>query len=195
MEIKTIISIVAGILVLISYFFYIKSILKGKSRPHVFTWGLWAVIVFILFLLQRSSGAGFGALPTLVVAILCLVILILSLIKESNKNIRTVDIVFLIITILAIPIWVLAKAPMISTTLLIVVYSLAGEATIRKSWIDPYSEIITLWAINSLRALLSIFALSKFNFITLAFPVLVFLSATAFALMLIFRRNYLKFKK
>ena len=195
MEIKTIISLIAGVLVLVSYFFYIKSIFKGKSKPHVFTWGLWAVIVFILFLLQRSSGAGYGSLPTLVVAILCLVVLILSLVKESNKNIRNIDIIFLLVTILTIPIWLLVKAPIISTVLLLIVYSLAGEATIRKSWIDPHSEIITLWAINALRALLSIFALSKFNFITLAFPVLVFLSATSFAMILILRRKYLRIKK
>ena len=192
LDFKTIFSIAAAILVFVSYFFYIKSILKGNAKPHVFTWGLWSLIVFILFLLQRSGGAGFGSLPTLLVSILCLVVLVLSLIKESNKNIRKIDIVFLVLTLISIPVWILAKSPETSTLLLLVVYSLAGEATIRKSWLDPYSETISLWSINSVRAILSILALSKYTFLTLAFPTLVFFSAASFTILLIVRRKNFK---
>lgn len=195
LTIKTILSFLAIVLIFISYSFYIKDILKRKSKPHIFTWGLWTLIVFILFLLQLSAGARAGAFPTLFVSLLCLTVFILSLIKESNKNIKFIDIVFLIITLCTIPIWLLIKAPLLSTILLIIVYSLAGEGTIRKSWIDPYSETISLWSINAFRALLSIFALSRFNFITLAFPISVFLGGLIISFILIFRRNYLKLKK
>ena len=182
LTIKTILSLVAVVLIFVSYSFYIKDILKGKARPHVFTWGLWSIIVFILFL-------------TLFVSLLCITVFILSLIKEEDKNIKPIDIVFLIVTLLTIPIWLLTKAPVLSTILLIIVYSFAGEGTIRKSWVDPYSETLSLWAINAFRALLSIFALSKFNFVTLAFPIAVFLGAITISSILIFRRNILKLKK
>ena len=195
LTIKTILSLVAVVLIFVSYSFYIKDILKGKARPHVFTWGLWSIIVFILFLLQLSAGASFGATPTLFVSLLCITVFILSLIKEEDKNIKPIDIVFLIVTLLTIPIWLLTKAPVLSTILLIIVYSFAGEGTIRKSWVDPYSETLSLWAINAFRALLSIFALSKFNFVTLAFPIAVFLGAITISSILIFRRNILKLKK
>lgn len=193
--VKTFLGITASILVLISYSFYIMDILDKKTKPHVFTWGLWFLIIFILFLLQISKGAGAGSLPTLFVSILCLTVFILSMIKETDKNIKKVDIVFLILTLLAIPVWLLAKAPVASTALLILVYSLAGQATLRKSWVDPHSETISLWAINSFRALISILALSEFNFVTLAFPVLVFVSALGFAILLVIRRKQVANKK
>ena len=79
LTIKTILSLVAVVLIFVSYSFYIKDILKGKARPHVFTWGLWSIIVFILFLLQLSAGASFGATPTLFVSLLCITVFILSL--------------------------------------------------------------------------------------------------------------------
>lgn len=195
LTIKTILSIISIVLIFISYSFYIKDILRGKSKPHVFTWGLWSLIVFILFLLQLSAGAKGGAYPTLFVSILCITVFVLSLIKEKDKNIKFIDIVFLIITLLTIPIWLLTKDSLLSTILLIIVYSFAGEGTIRKSWIDPYSETISLWAINAFRGLLSILALSKYNFITLAFPTVVFLAAFSLSFLLIFRRNILKLKK
>ena len=195
LTIKTILSVLAILLIFVSYSFYIKDILKGKSKPHVFTWGLWSLIVFILFLLQLSAGAKIGAYPTLFVSLLCLTVFILSLVKEKDKNIKSIDIIFLIITLLTIPIWLLTKAPVLSTVLLIIVYSFAGAPTIRKSWVDPDSETTSLWAINAFRGLLSILALSKFNFITLAFPVVVFLGAFSLSLIIIFRRNILKFKK
>lgn len=187
--VKSFLGITAAILVLISYAFYIIDILEKKTKPHVFTWGLWFLIIFILFLLQISKGAGAGSLPTLFVSLLCLTVVILSLVKKTDKNIKKIDIVFLILTLLAIPLWLLAKAPALSTALLILVYSLAGQGTLRKSWIDPYSETISLWAINSFRALISILALSEYNFVTLAFPVLVFVSALGFAILLVVRRR------
>ncbi|MEA4910763.1 hypothetical protein SDC9_07742 [bioreactor metagenome] len=193
--VKSFLGITAAILVLISYSFYIIDILDKKTKPHVFTWGLWFLIIFILFLLQVSKGAGAGSLPTLFVALLCLVVCILSLIKEEDKNIKKVDIVFLVLTLLAIPLWLLAKAPVASTALLVLVYSLAGQATLRKSWADPYTETISLWAINSFRALISILALSEYNFVTLAFPVLVFVSALGFAIILVIRRRQVSKKK
>lgn len=195
LTIKTIISIISIILIFISYSFYIKDILKGKTKPHVFTWGLWSLVVFILFLLQLSAGAKSGAYPTLFVSLLCITVFILSLIKEEDKNIKPVDIIFLIITLLTIPIWLLTKEPVLSTILLIMVYSFAGEGTIRKSWVDPDSETISLWGINAFRGLLSILALSKFNFVTLAFPIAVFLGAITISSILIFRRSILKLKK
>lgn len=195
LTIKTILSVLAIVLIFISYSFYIKDILKGKTKPHVFTWGLWSLIISILFLLQLSAGAGTGAFPTLFVSLLCLTVFILSLIKEEDKNIKPIDVVFLIMTLLTIPIWLLTKSPTISTILLIIVYSFAGEGTIRKSWVDPYSETLSLWSINAFRGLLSILALSKLNFITLAFPVAVFLGALGISSILIFRRNILKLKK
>lgn len=187
--VKTFFGITASVLVLVSYGFYIIDILDKKTKPHIFTWGLWFLIIFILFLLQISKGAGVGSLPTLFVSLLCLTVFILSLIKEDDKNIKKVDIVFLILTLLAIPVWLLAKAPVASTILLILVYSFAGQSTLRKSWVDPHSETISLWAINSFRALISILALSEYNFVTLAFPVLVFVSALGFAIILVLRRR------
>ncbi len=196
LDFKLILGIVAGILVLISYSFYIKDTLRKKTKPHIFTWGLWFLIILIISLLQFSKGAGLaGILPTFMVSLLCLTVFILGLIKEEDKNIKKIDILFLILTILAIPIWLIAKEPNLSTLLLILVYSLAGQATFRKSWTDPYSETIALWAINAFRAIVSIFALEHFNFVTLAFPVLVFLSAAGFAMILILRRNYLSKNK
>lgn len=192
--IKTILSVISIILIFLSYSFYIKDILKGKSKPHIFTWGLWSLIIFILFLLQLSAGAGIGSSPTLFVSLICLIIFILSWIKESDKNIKFIDIIFLVITICTIPVWLLTKTPLLSTILLIIVYSFAGAPTIRKSWTDPNSETISLWVINGFRGLISIFALSKYNFVTLAFPSVVFLAAFSLAFLLFYRKNILKSK-
>lgn len=189
MEYKALLGIISALLVLISYSFYIRDILRGKSIPHVFTWGLWSLIIFIIFILQLSKGAGLGALSTLFVSILCFVVLVISLIKEKNKNIRKIDVIFLLITLLSIPLWLIAKSPTLSTVLLLFVYSMAGEATIRKSWVNPNSETLILWIINAIRAFVAMLALSSYNFVTLAFPLLVFLSAIGFSLLLIIRRK------
>ena len=40
---------------------YIYSIIKGKTRPHFFTWLVWAILTVMIFIIQLTQGAGPGA--------------------------------------------------------------------------------------------------------------------------------------
>ena len=57
MQIKTIIGIVAIILTFIGYIPYTRDIVKNKTKPHIYTWILWAVILIIVAkLFQEDLG-------------------------------------------------------------------------------------------------------------------------------------------
>ena len=43
-------------LTLVAFLPYIASILRGKTRPHVFSWVIWGVTTFIVFLAQVQDG-------------------------------------------------------------------------------------------------------------------------------------------
>src|SRR5262245_8908782 len=97
-EIKNVIGIIAVLLVFIGYIPYLRDIIKRKTIPHVYSWFLWAITTFIIFILQISDNAGLGALVTLTVVIMCVVVIILSLIKhKSNMDITKIDTLFLIL--------------------------------------------------------------------------------------------------
>lgn len=190
MHIKTIISIVAIILIIIGYLPYIRDLLKGKTRPHIFSWFIWSITTGIVYALQVSAGAGVGSWITLCIALILILVFLLS-IKRGNKDIKTIDIIFLIISLGTIPLWLLAKQPVISISLLAVIDILGFIPTIRKSWNDPYSETLSLYTITAFRHGLTIFALEKINFITALYPVIWVAVNAVFAIILIIRRRKL----
>lgn len=63
---------------------YIFDILRGKTKPHVFTWVVWALVTFLAFLAQWRSGGGAGSWTTGITGLLTIFIAMLSLGKGSK---------------------------------------------------------------------------------------------------------------
>jgi hypothetical protein len=190
MQIKAIISLVAILLIFIGYAPYIRDILNGKTRPHIFSWFIWGITTGIAYALQVSAGAGVGSWVTLCITLVLISVFFLGL-KNGNRDIRKIDIVFLVLSLLAIPIWLIVKQPVISIILLATIEMLGFVPTIRKSWDDPYSETLSLYTITTFRHGLAIFALEKLNFITVLYPIIWVIANALFAIILIIRRKKL----
>lgn len=138
-----------------------------------------------------SAGAGPGSWVTLAVIIVLLIVLLLGL-KNGNKNIKKIDIVFLVLALVSIPIWLVVKQPVMSIILLSTIEMIGFLPTIRKSWNDPYSETLSLYTITTFRHGLSIFALAEYNIITWLFPATWVFANAVFSIILIVRRKKLK---
>jgi hypothetical protein len=193
MDFRTTISIIAIILVFAGYFPYLRDTRKGKTRPHIFSYFLWSLLTFIIFALQIGSGGGIGSWITFVLGFVIFLTFFLS-IKNGKRDIRNLDYIFLVLTLLAIPIWLLAKQPVLSIILLSSIDILAFAPTIRKSWVDPWSETLSLYTITALRHGLAIVALANINIVTALFPATWTVANALFAVLLIYRRRVLSTK-
>lgn len=60
---KAILSIIAIAITLIAFIPYIVGILKGITKPHIFSWIIWGSTTFVVFLAQLEGHAGIGAWP------------------------------------------------------------------------------------------------------------------------------------
>ncbi len=60
---KELLSAVAITLTFIAFFPYIRSIIKGAIKPHVFSWVIWGTTTFVVFLAQLEDNGGAGAWP------------------------------------------------------------------------------------------------------------------------------------
>jgi hypothetical protein len=190
---KELIGSLTVVMVLVAYFPYFYDIFKRKTKPHIFSWFIWAVVTSIIYALQVSDGGGTGAWPTLGVAILSFAIFLLSF-KKGHKEIKKVDIVFLVLALATIPLWLVAKQPVLSIILLSTIDMLGFIPTIRKSWNLPHSETLFLYALTAIRHALAIVALNKYSIVTWLFPGTWVVANTAFVIILITRRMQLKYK-
>ena len=188
---KEIIGIIAVIITFVGYIPYIRDTIKGKTKPHVYSWFIWAFVTFIIFALQVLGHAGAGALTTLATAFLCLIIFILGM-RNGHKDITKFDTVTFVISLIAIGIWVFAKQPVISTILIVTINTLANLPTIRKSWKDPHSETLFTWEMGAVRNFLGILALANYSLLTWLYPVTNLLINIIESTILIVRRKQIK---
>jgi hypothetical protein len=195
MYFKNIIGTFAVLLTFISYIPYTRDIIKGKTKPHIYSWFLWGFVTLIAFALQLSDNAGPGAFVTLTAALLCSVVIILSFVKKGNSEIVLLDTLFLILAFIALALWLVAKQPLLSIILVTVVDLLGFLPTVRKSWNKPYSETLSFYWANTFRFLLATIALTRYTVITALYPISWMAINGLFALMLIWRRKKYEYQK
>ena len=187
---KDVAAAVAIVLVFINYIPYVRNIIRGKTHPHIYSWFLWTLITLIVFALQVSDHAGPGAFVTLAAGMFSLTVLILGF-RLGKKNITRSDTAILIITFIAIGLWIFAKQPALSAILVTFADLLAFIPTIRKSWHQPNTETLFLYAMNTLRFVLVLYALQNYTIPTALNPASWLVANSLFSLMLIIRRRTL----
>lgn len=179
--------IIAIALALIEYVPYLIDTLRRKTKPHVYSWFVWSLVTALAFGLQVSHGGGLGSIVTVAAVVPQFIIFFLA-IKHGTKNITTKDTIFLILSLTAIVLWLLARQPILSVILVALIDMLGFVPTIRKSWHKPHQETVSTFGLNSLRHALGILALSNYNFVTLLYPLSVGAVNGSFSVFLIVRR-------
>lgn len=188
-DFKYLLSLAAIALTFIGYFPYIKSIIKKQTKPHFYSWLVWTLDGLVIFGLQFTNGAGAGSYVVLSATLLSTTVLILTLLDKNKKKPTKSDTIFLVLALIALGLWLVAKQPLLSAILIMAVDVSGFIPTIRKSWINPYSENINFYLINTVRFAFAFFALKEYTLITVLYPVVWFINNGGFVGMLSFRRK------
>jgi hypothetical protein len=123
---------------------YIVSIRSGRTRPHVFSWLIWGVTTLLVFLAQRAGGAGVGAWPTAVSALITFSIAWLAFVHGADRAITTSDWLFLAGAASALPCWFLTADPLWAVLVLTVVDLLGFGPTEKEGLQRLFQEVVAL---------------------------------------------------
>ncbi len=190
---KIIFGAIAASLALFSSYLYIKDILRGNTKPHTYTWLIWAIVTVIAFFGQVVSGGGPGSWATGVAAVVTIITLILSLKgRYGTKDITNFDKVCLVLAIISILPWLLTNSVLWSVLLATFIDLIAFFPTMRKTWHAPKSESLGSMYADAIKHSLSTVSMGTYSLITLIYP----LSVLATKLVIIGEIVYLrKYKK
>jgi hypothetical protein len=191
---KTVFAIIAVAIGFVSYIPYFKDIFAGRTKPHMFTWFIWAVLEGTAFFAQASKGAGAGAWVTGTTSILCLSVFVTSL-SRGEKDITTSDKLSLGGAILGIVLWYFSKNALTAVILISITDFLGFIPTFKKSYFKPYEETAKLYVMSVIKLIFALFALKFFNLTTALYPASLVLVNTAFVIMTVIRRKSLKISK
>ncbi len=158
-------SVVAG---LVGFLPYLGDVFYRKTKPHVYTWLIWAITQGTATLGIYYGGGGWGGLELTIGTIFVIVIFLFSL-KDGTKNITKSDTIILIMAFVAILFWWQLKQPVLSVVLVSTIDIFGYIPTFRKTYKDPWSETLTTWIIFALSNIFAILALSEYNFLTVTY--------------------------
>ncbi len=190
---KEILSAFAITLTLIAFLPYIVSTLRGQTRPHVFSWVIWGITTFVVFLAQVNDGGGAGAWPIGVSGVITIGVAIMAFFKRADITITRLDKVFFAAAISAVPLWYFTADPLWAVVILTVVDLLGFGPTLRKAFYFPNEENLTFFGLFFLRNLLAVIALEHYSLSTVLFPAAVALACLLLILLISYRRKAASF--
>lgn len=184
MSLKVFFGILSIIPAVLAYFYYFRDIFAGKTKPHAFSWLIWGTLAANGFIAQIGANAGVGAWVTGLTSAASLSIFGLAVFKGSTDPTKF-D-------------WILLGMAMVGFVLLFIISSkylalwitlfalVAGFLmTIKKAYRKPEQETARSFVLNAIKFIPSIFALSSFSFLTVAYPVVALLGNAAIASVII----------
>ncbi len=185
---KESIAIIASILAIIGNVPYLMDIVKGRVKPHPYTWFVWSIVSCIIFFGQIAKGAGIGALPTAASEIFTILIFFFS-IRYGFKDIKKIDTVFLIISLVGLIPWIITKDPTISVIIAVSVDILAFIPSLRKTWHEPSTETPILYSMNVFRHILMLASLQAYNIATMLHSIVMITSNTLMTFLILRKKK------
>jgi hypothetical protein len=185
---KELLSAIAIALTFALFFPYIRSIQRGETKPHVFSWVIWGLGTLIVAFAQLAGRGGLGAWVIGVSGLITIYIALLAYLKRGDTFITPTDWAFLGAALCALPCWFLTSDPLWAVVTLTLVDLLGFGPTIRKAYARPHDESVSFFALAAVRNLLVILALEHYSLTTVLFPAAVGLACLCLALLLTYWR-------
>ena len=189
MDIKIILTIIATIIGVVAFFLYLKDTFSLKTKPHAYTWLIWAITQGTAVFGIWYGGGGWGALNLAVGTFFVIAVFFFSL-KYGTKNITKSDTAILIAALSAIVVWWQLDKPLISEIMVSVIDVIGYVPSFRKSYQEPWSETLISWVLFSTSNIFAILALKEYNLLTVTYLAAITSANIALFLFCFFRRKF-----
>lgn len=171
----------------ISYVLYIADVVRGKTKPHAFSWLVWGLLGLTVWLIQVAEQSGPGAWVFAYSAIASTLIFLLAL-KYGERNIVFIDWIFLAGALTAYVLWLLTDRALPSIILLSLIDAIGYLPTFRKSYHKPFEETASMYWLSMIKNIFTILALNNLSLVTVLYSASLLFMNTTFTSMLYWRR-------
>ncbi len=188
-DVKVVLGVIAGIIAFLAYVIYVISILRGKTKPNRATWWIWAFMGLVVGLSYHASGAVNTIWVPYVEFIGPLSIALLSIKYGEGGLQEKTDLICLFGAIFSIILWIIFDNPVIALVASLATNSFAIVPTIKKSYLRPEGEDFWAWFGTGLADTMNMFAVEKFTFAILVYPIYMLVSDLIIITILFLRKK------
>lgn len=186
---KELLSAIAITLTLVAFYPYLRDIIRGTTKPHVFSWVIWGATTLSVFFAQIEAGAGVGAWPIGVSGAVTALIAVIAYARRADVTITRTDWAFLSAAASALPLWYVTSDPTAAVVVLTGVDLLGFGPTIRKINAAPYSESLPFFALFAARNVIVVAALERYSVATVLFPASIAVACVFLMILVVYRRR------
>lgn len=174
-------------LVAVSTVIYWRLMLRGRIKPHLFTWLIWGLAVGIAAAGRHTERAGPGAWGMAAISLSCLSIALL-LLRYGERDVTRGDVVALLACLTALPLWYFT-ANALAAIILVTAIDLGGYyPTVRKSYVRPHEEATYNFILANIVHGLSLAANQTYSLATMLTPVSILTANSLLIAMIWWRR-------
>ena len=190
-DFKLVLAVAATLISVGAYVPYFKDLFSRKTKPHPYTWLIWAITQGTAAAALLHGGGNFGALSLSVGVVLVVIVFLFSL-KYGARNIARSDTIVLALALSAIFVWWRLDNPLVAVLMVSAIDGLGYIPTFRKSFADPWSETLSFWGLVALVTILSLISNAEYNLLTVTYLATLSVANTSLFFFLFFRRKILR---
>lgn len=188
-DVKAVLGLVAGMIALLAYVVYVVSIFRGGSKPNRATWWIWAFMGLVLALSYDMSGAGNTIWVPYVEFLGPFTIALLSLKYGEGGLDNKTDLMCLFGSLVSVILWIIFNNPVVALVTNLAIDSFAIIPTVKKSYLRPEGEDFWAWFGTGVADTLNMFAVERFTFAILLYPIYMLVSDLIIIVILLFRKK------
>jgi hypothetical protein len=188
MDLKLFSAVIVACMLVAAIIPYVSDIFKGKTKPHLYTWLVWMVTGAIGTGALIYGGGGYPVYTMGIGTALCGIVVFLSF-KYGTRNITLSDTLALIVCAVAVFIWLGLNNPLWSAILGVTIDIVAYWPTLRKTFVEPWSESLSSWLLWILTPAFSVLALDAYNIFTIVNYLPIFFVNLVFLALFLVRRK------
>ncbi len=155
-----------------AYFYYLRSMLRGETKPNLVSWFLWVLAPFIAVFFQLKAGAGLATFPVFMAGFGPLLVIIFALYKRNSYwKATTFDYVCGAFSLLALIFYVITHNLGFSIIFAIISDFLAFFPVAKKTWIHPETENPAPYITGTFNGALSLLVITNWSFVVASYGV------------------------
>jgi hypothetical protein len=192
MEKELIFALISTLFVVIGIFPLWRDILKWRTTPHPFTTWIWLILVWINIVILFTNKEYYWLIPSILVFITLLWETIYWFIRINKIILNWFDWICMILSILALTYFLITRNWINTVIMTIIIDLIAALPTVKKSWLQPWTETAWNYFIWWSAMVFTILALSAPNLETSLYWLSILFIDLTIVFILVFRRYYLK---